>query len=180
MKTTLPHRAKLAFPVILAIVVALALAACGEDESEAGDGPSTATESITVAEVDGRDVLADADGRTLYTAVQEKDGMIECTDSCLTIWDPVDASEGDSAADEVGDQLGEVERPDGGRQLTFGGAPLYRFQEEDPGELTGDNLVDEFDGTRFEWKAASPEPVSSEPEETAPSSEPSGGSGYSY
>ena len=45
-------------------------------------------------------------------------------------------------------------RTDGGRQLTFKGLPLYSFTEEGPGQLDGDGFVDDFDGTRFEWAAA--------------------------
>ena len=47
-----------------------------------------------------------------------------------------------------------VKRPDGTDQLTFNRLPLYRFTEEGAGQLEGDGFVDDFDGTHFEWAAA--------------------------
>ena len=136
-----------------AAVAALALSACGEDEGDAaasasGQGP-VSTESI-----DGTDVLVDANGRALYISDQEGDGNVACTAGCTAIWDPLLVSElGADARDLTGD-FGATMRPDGGRQVTFGGSPLYAFTEEGPGELTGDSLTDSFDGTRFTWSAA--------------------------
>jgi predicted lipoprotein with Yx(FWY)xxD motif len=142
---------------VLAVIAALALAACGDDDGDdeasaaAGSGEPVATQSI-----DGTDVLVDADGRALYSADQEQSGRVVCTASCTEIWDPVLVSELGTDPGSIGSGFGEVKRPDGGRQLTFEGAPLYRFTEEGPGELTGDGLVDSFDGTQFSWSAATP------------------------
>jgi predicted lipoprotein with Yx(FWY)xxD motif len=137
-------------------VAALVLAACGGDDGD-DDGTATAAGSglASVQSVDGTNVLADAEGRTLYTADVERSG-IRCTDACTSFWDPVGAtaSEARSAAADLGLDLGTVRRPDGERQLTFDGLPLYSFTEEGPGELSGDGFVDDFQGTRFEWVAA--------------------------
>jgi hypothetical protein len=32
--------------------------------------------------------------------------------------------------------------------------PLYSFTDEEPGRLDGDGFVDDFQGTHFEWAAA--------------------------
>ena len=38
-------------------------------------------------------------------------------------------------------------RPDGSRQVTFDGRPLYRFAEDsDAGTVTGNGIADSFDG----------------------------------
>jgi Secreted repeat of unknown function len=68
-----------------------------------------------------------------------------------------------------------VNRPDGESQLTFEGLPLYSFTEEGPGKLDGDGFVDDFEGTRFEWAAASTGSGSG----SGGSNGPTDGSGYS-
>ena len=147
--------------VVLAIgAAALALAACGGDEDStdltAADGGAGAG-IVSIQDVAGMDVLVDAEGRTLYTAEVERGGRILCTDGCTSFWEPVAATgnEARSASADLDVDLGVVDRPDGDRQLTFDGLPLYIFTEEDPGQLDGDGFVDDFEGTRFEWEAAS-------------------------
>jgi predicted lipoprotein with Yx(FWY)xxD motif len=138
-------------------VAALALAACGGDE-DSGDATAADAGSgiASVQSVDGTDVLVDAQGRTLYSAEVEMGGRILCTGSCTSIWNPVGASAGqaESAATELELDLDSIERPDGAEQLTLEGLPLYTFTEEGPGQLEGDGFVDEFEGSRFEWAAA--------------------------
>ena len=135
---------------------ALLLSACGGGSGD-DNGSATAAGSglMSVQRVDGTNVLADAEGRTLYTADVEQ-SRIRCTEGCTSFWDPVDgsASEARSAAADLDLDLGTVRRPDGGRQLTFDGLPLYTFTEEGPGQLDGDGFVDDFQGTHFEWAAA--------------------------
>lgn len=139
--------------VALIAAAALGLGACGGDDGDDGGSDGTASSgAVSVESIDGTDVLVDSQGRALYTADQEQGGEVLCTAECASIWDPVPAPDGDSASADL--KLGEVERPDGGMQLTYEGQPLYAFTEEGPGELTGDGFVDSFDGTRFSWSAA--------------------------
>jgi predicted lipoprotein with Yx(FWY)xxD motif len=162
--------------IVLTIVAALVLAACGDDDDN-GEASATATssEAISTASIDGADVLVDADGRALYTADQEQDGEVLCMAGCLEIWDPVLVSELGADASSLGSEFADVKRSDGGRQVTFEGAPLYSFTEEGPGELTGDGLVDSFDGIEFSWSAAvSGDTASSDSSDD----EPSGGGAY--
>jgi predicted lipoprotein with Yx(FWY)xxD motif len=155
--------------VALAVgAAALVLAACGGDSGD-DDGTATATGSdiVSVQSIDGTNVLADSDGRTLYSADVEQSG-IRCTEACTSFWDPVNASasEARSAAADLDLDLDTVKRPDGERQLALDGLPLYTFTEEGAHELDGDGFVDDFQGTHFEWAAAS----------TGAESMPSGGS----
>jgi predicted lipoprotein with Yx(FWY)xxD motif len=148
------------FATLLALpLVALAFAACGDsDDDDGGDSEAAAadTGALQVASVDGTDVLADADGRTLYTADVEQGGEILCTGACESFWEPALGSDADAqaAADELGADVGVVMRPGGDEQLALDGAPLYSFTEEGPGELTGDGFTDDFQGTTFTWEAA--------------------------
>jgi predicted lipoprotein with Yx(FWY)xxD motif len=154
---------------------ALLLAACGDDDDGGGGDASAANPGggsglVSVESVDGTDVLADSQGRTLYTADVEEDGRILCTGACTSIWDPVESSADDarSASEELGVELGVVMRPDGDRQLTMGRVPLYTFTEEGPGELEGDGFTDDFEGTTFVWEAAGTGAGSGSPESGGP------------
>jgi predicted lipoprotein with Yx(FWY)xxD motif len=141
---------------LLLVLAALGVAACGDDDDDSGTASAATSAVVAVADVDGEQVLADADGATLYSADVEAGGKIKCEDDCASIWVPAAASADDaaSASDELGLGLGTVMRPDGGEQLTLDGAPLYSFAEEGSGELTGDGFEDDFQGTHFVWTAA--------------------------
>lgn len=45
-----------------------------------------------------------------------------------------------------------ISRPDGSRQVTVNGRPLYTFSEDTPGKATGNGFTDDFDGHHFTWK----------------------------
>jgi predicted lipoprotein with Yx(FWY)xxD motif len=138
---------------------ALLLAACGggdDDDNGSATAAGAGSGIVSIQSVDGTNVLADSEGRTLYSAEVEQGGRILCTGACESFWEPIgaSASEADSASTDLDLDLGVVDRPDGDRQLTFDGLPLYSFTEEGPGELDGDGFVDDFEGTHFEWAAA--------------------------
>jgi predicted lipoprotein with Yx(FWY)xxD motif len=163
-------------PILLAATTLL-VAACGSsDDNSSASSAATAGGLVSLATVDGTDVLADSAGKTLYTAPVEKAGKILCVDTCTSFWDPVlgTSSDAEQAAGELDADLGVVERPDGGSQLTFDGLPLYTFTEEGSGKLQGDGFVDVFQGTRFEWQAARTSGTA------APSSDNGSGGGYGY
>jgi predicted lipoprotein with Yx(FWY)xxD motif len=157
------NRIKTYVPLLaLVAVVILVVAACGggsDSESAAPNG-----ETVSISTVDGvGDVLVDADGAALYAADEEADGMVLCIDSCLTIWNPLTLSDGEAppAADGLGAMVGVLTRPDGGRQVTLEGRPLYRFIEDPgPGTVTGNGLADVFGDQAFTWHVATPTGVS--------------------
>jgi predicted lipoprotein with Yx(FWY)xxD motif len=142
----------------LIAAAALALGACGGDDdgsgsSDMGSGGGTASAGgVSAQSIDGTDVLVDSNDQVLYSADEEQRGKVLCTDGCTSIWKPVPASEGAAASSDL--DLGEVDRPDGAKQLTYEGAPLYTFTDEGPGELKGDGLTDSFGGDSFTWHAA--------------------------
>ena len=175
-------RASIKNPVTAALAIgaaALVLAACGGGDGDDGRDAGTATASggsgvVSIESVDGTNVLADSDGRTLYTADVEQ-GRILCTGACTSFWDPVSASakQSKSASADLDLDLGVVKRPDGAGQLTFKGLPLYSFTQEGAGQLDGDGFVDDFNGTHFEWAAATtgdgaPSSDSSAPSDNSP------------
>ncbi len=159
---------------------ALLVAACGGDDGgsdAAGGSPSGAL--VSVASVDGTDVLVDEEGSTLYSTPAEEGGQIHCVDACTSFWEPLLATsqEAETAASELDADLDVLARPDGDMQLTYDGLPLYTFTQEDAGELEGDGFVDDFQGTHFEWNAARAEGASAD---SPPATPDGGGGGYGY
>jgi predicted lipoprotein with Yx(FWY)xxD motif len=140
---------------IILLALAIGAAGCGSDS---GGAPASGSGAgvVSVANVDGTDVLADSAGKTLYSAAVEKGGAIHCVAACTSFWQPTLASSADAekASTDLDANLGVVKRPDGDEQLTFDGLPLYTFAEEGAGKLDGDGFADDFQGTHFEWKAA--------------------------
>jgi predicted lipoprotein with Yx(FWY)xxD motif len=103
------------------------------------------------------DLLIGAGGRTLYVFSQDQvtaDGsMSVCFDECTIEWPPLVLPPGaePNAGTGVPGELGTIQRADGSLQVTYNGAPLYYFHEdEDPGDANGDGVKDV-------WFAALPE-----------------------
>jgi predicted lipoprotein with Yx(FWY)xxD motif len=150
---------KYSLTAVFAVAIAgLVLAACGggDDNGNATAASSGAgSDIVSMQSVDGKNVLADSQGKTLYSADVEK-GMIRCADGCTSFWKPLHATakQSKSVSADLGLKLGTVKRPDGAEQLTFKGLPLYTFTQEGAGQLKGDGFTDDFQGTHFEWVAA--------------------------
>jgi predicted lipoprotein with Yx(FWY)xxD motif len=138
----------------LTVVAAFVLlfAACGGDEEEpaAGGGQEEPQEeaaaTIEVASASMGDILADADGNTLYMFVpdQEENGEPTCYEDCAEAWPAFEAT-GELTAGEGLDQslLGTAERTDGTTQVTYNDLPLYYFSgDEAAGDTNGQGLMD--------------------------------------
>ncbi len=98
----------------------------------------------------GHTVLIANNGLTLYSLSVEKHGNFICTGSCLKDWFPLVVAKGVKPAGPVA--LGTVKRPDGRRQVTFEGKPLYTFDGDSKrGDANGEGIKDV--GT---WHAAAP------------------------
>ena len=143
-----------------ALALVLGFAGCGGDSDQgnadaSAAGSNTAT-SVAVESVDGLgEVLVDSEGAALYTADQEMDGKVRCTDSCAGTWIPLTLSGSGqpTASDDVPGELGLAERPGGERQVSYDGKPLYSFADDTmAGEVTGHGLSDTFDGDLFSWR----------------------------
>lgn len=133
----------------------LFLAACGGsgDESPATSAGDSGT-TVSVKSVDPvGDVLVDSAGMTLYTADVEARGKILCTGACESFWKPLEPGTGPPSATGDAGELATVERPDGTKQVTANGQPLYTFAEDGSGEAKGDGFSDDFAGRRFVWHA---------------------------
>ena len=160
-------------PAALA-AAAILLAACGGSsggDSSNGSSASNGT-AMTVAtkRIDGKTVLVGADGKALYTSDQEAGGMVLCTGACLDFWEPLTIQGGQPTGAPDGGALGVLTRPDGTTQVSFNGAPVYSFVEDQSGQIGGDGLDDAFDGQQFTWHVITTGSAPSAPSTTSGSS----------
>jgi predicted lipoprotein with Yx(FWY)xxD motif len=112
---------------------------------------------VSVADIgDAGQVLVDSSGQALYASDQETaSGKVMCTDACNSFWTPLTVSGGAPKGDSAAGKLGVVKRPDGMKQVTADGKLLYTFNEEGPGEVTGDGFKDAFGSQQFVWHVVS-------------------------
>jgi predicted lipoprotein with Yx(FWY)xxD motif len=127
-----------------AIAATLALAACG------GGGSSTSS-TATSSKASTSDVVMDSAGMALYTPDQEASGKVACTGACTSFWKPASPS----SVPKSDGKVGTITRPDGSKQATIGGKPVYTFVEDSKGKVKGDGFSDDFGGKHFVWHAVS-------------------------
>jgi predicted lipoprotein with Yx(FWY)xxD motif len=143
----------------LGIGFGLLAAACGGTVASSGSAASSAPDTVSVRQVTGvGSIYTDASGMALYTPAEEATGKIMCTGSCTSIWIPLTAPSSGSltGAPGVRGTLGVITRPDGTRQVTLNGGPLYRFfQDSAPGTIKGNGIEDSFNGVSFTWHVES-------------------------
>lgn len=86
--------------------------------------------------------LVDAEGNSVYLYEKDAQGASTCVDACTNNWPPVLVT-----GDPVGGTgvepslLGAIERPDGSKQVTYDGWPLYTFKRDaNAGDTHGQKL----------------------------------------
>ena len=153
---------------VLLAAVLMALAGCGDDDSESSEEPSqgsgsTAAETeatraekdvpkkdgapaksgttITLAGSEFGPMLFDSRKQAIYIFERDSSGKTVCYDDCAEAWPPV-YTEGEPRAGRGVRQslLGSIERRDGRRQVTYAGKPLYFYAHEKPGEVRCHNV----------------------------------------
>ena len=82
-------------------------------------------------------ILADLNGRTLYTYDKDQPGKSECIAVCAAIWPPYVAPEDATA----GGHWSLVQRYDGVKQWAYDGSPVYTYRPDlKPGDTFGDGV----------------------------------------
>lgn len=141
----------------LAILAAVALAACGggsnASPSSAAGSRAGSTKTVSVRQLPNvGSVLVDDTGKALYSSNLEASGKIVCDiAACNAFWKPLILNGGKPTASAGVGELGVIKRPDGARQVTVNGKPLYTFSEDSAGKATGNGFTDDFGGHRFTW-----------------------------
>jgi predicted lipoprotein with Yx(FWY)xxD motif len=150
-------RAQYLFLAASGAAAVIALAACGSNSSgslygsgsgggapatsaQGGGTATTAALSTTSSGTLGT-IVADSKGRTvyLYTKDTQNSPTSTCTGTCATNWPPVVAGSGTPTVKGISQSLvGSITRPDGTKQLTLAGWPLYEFAGDSAaGDVTG-------------------------------------------
>ncbi len=138
-------RARAAMSVVVGAVGAVsvaALALLGVALANAGAPPAAAAGTgvtLKTTQINGRTVLTNADGLTLYWFVPDTPAASKCTGSCTAYWPPVAGPP--RARPGITGTLGTIKRPGGGVQATYDGHPLYTYiGDGGPGQARGNNL----------------------------------------
>jgi predicted lipoprotein with Yx(FWY)xxD motif len=164
------------------VTPALMLAACGSDAvvgSSPTQAPTIRTDTVSIMEYEGiGSILVDSTGKPLYTPDQEADGTVHCVDACVSFWVPLVPGAATPTAAAGAPSLGVIRRPDGTKQVTAGGRPLYTFSPDPIGKVTKDGVTDDFGDQHFTWRVVHADgTTTTNPPGSTPA--PTGG-GYGY
>lgn len=163
---------------------ALVLVACGSDGAVGSSPPvpSGGAQDLTVSVLAAGgmgNILVDPSGKALYTPDEEADGTVRCVADCTAFWIPLAPGATTPTAAAGVPTIAVIDRPDGAKQVTVGGRPLYTFSPDSPGEVTGDGATDAFGNQHFTWHVVHADgTTSSTPTATTPTSPAGGGYGY--
>ncbi|MFP3580582.1 hypothetical protein SB659_13485 [Arthrobacter sp. SIMBA_036] len=150
-----------------ALVLAAALAGCGNssgtsagssaappassssgsssssDSSSSSAAPSSSGAELKVASSSAGQILVDSKGMSLYFFTKDvKDsGKSACTGACLALWPVLTTTSATPAVDGVTGTVGTIATPDGKKQVTLNGMPLYYYSKDKaPGDVLGQGV----------------------------------------
>jgi len=141
--------------IAFALIFGFTLAACGQTAASPTPAP-TATPKPVVEARDvgnlGKILVAGSNGLTLYKWSRDTPGVSNCKDPCATRWPPLTLTAGQKPTGGAGvtGTLDLISRPDGAKQVTYRGAPLYFFQDD---KAAGDTKGNGVGGT---WSVVNP------------------------
>lgn len=109
--------------------------------------PSATQESAAVdlmtATSSAGEIVVDAKGMSVYFFTKDvKDsGTSACTDACLAAWPPVTTAAETPQVEGVTGTVGTITTPDGAKQVTLNGLPLYYFAKDTKaGDILGQGV----------------------------------------
>ncbi len=117
-------------------------------------------------------VIATDKGKALYVYINDGINSSSCTGGCAQSWPPLLLSDG-YTLDGTGlsGSLGTILRPDGGRQVTYNGMPLYTYLGDTQAGIANGN------GAGNVWFVATPD-MATFPQPPPPPPPSYGGGGY--
>ncbi|WP_347108570.1 hypothetical protein AAHB33_17005 [Paenarthrobacter sp. S56] len=116
--------------------------AAASSTSAPSSSPAAAAVMKTASSSAGQ-IVVDSKGMSLYFFTKDvKDsGTSACTGACLSAW-PVFTTTSDApAVDGVSGKVGTIATPDGKKQVTLNGMPLYYYaKDKAPGDVSGQGV----------------------------------------
>jgi len=126
--------------LLAALAFAVVFMLLGPPRGQARSGATLRVSTAQNATLHKR-ILVTTSGRTLYSLSAETHGRFICTGTCTTDWPPLILKGGAMPVGVRG--LGSIRRPDGRRQVTYKGKPLYRFRSDTKkGDVNGEGFRD--------------------------------------
>jgi predicted lipoprotein with Yx(FWY)xxD motif len=104
--------------------------------------PAAASE-LKVAESKVGQIVVDGKGMSVYyyTKDTKDSGTSACTGGCLTAWPPVTTTSTTPSVEGVMGTLGTIATPDGKKQVTINGMPIYYYaKDKAAGDITGQGV----------------------------------------
>jgi predicted lipoprotein with Yx(FWY)xxD motif len=111
--------------------------------SAAPSATASASADIMTASSTAGTIVVDSKGMSLYYFTKDvKDsGTSACTGGCLVAWPPALTTAATPSAEGVTGTLGTITTPEGAKQLTLNGMPLYYYEKDKkPGDVTGQGV----------------------------------------
>jgi predicted lipoprotein with Yx(FWY)xxD motif len=131
---------------VLAAAAVVGLSACGSSSSSTPSSSSTSAPAaapsststassdmaagIKTATANGRVVLVDSAGFTLYWYTPDTATSSACTSSCAVAWPPLLGSPSFASGVSLTGKLSTIKRANGQLQATYDGHPLYLFKSD--------------------------------------------------
>lgn len=113
-----------------------------------GCAPATGPQLVlTVRHLAAGDIIVTAGGYSVYVYDGDTRGTTgtACDAACLREWPPVTTTSNAPQTRGVTASVGDITAPDGTRQLTVDGWPLYRFSgDKAPGMTNGQGIGGQF------------------------------------
>ena len=142
---------------VLAAAAVVGLSACGSSSSSTPSSSSTSAPAaapsstssassdlaagIKTATANGRVVLVDSAGFTLYWYTPDTSTSSACTGACATAWPPLLGTPSFASGISLTGKLGTIKRANGELQATYDGHPLYLFKSDTSAGMAVGNKV---------------------------------------
>jgi predicted lipoprotein with Yx(FWY)xxD motif len=151
--------------VAMAVVgLATAVGACGSSSTSSSKSPSSTAAGgaattaskpkgvqVSLRKVSFGNVLTGPNGHTVYLFLKDKGTTSKCNGKCAHVWSPLMTSgQPQAGAGLKASLLATSKRQDGSTQITYGGHPLYYYEDDKKAGTTKGEGSKEFGA---EWYA---------------------------
>src|SRR5260370_4233807 len=142
----------------------------------ATSAPAAGGSTVNMTTINGTAVLTNSSGKTLYWFAPDTSTTSNCTGSCSTYWPPVTGPV--TAGSGVTGTLGTITRPDGTKQATYDGHPLYAYVGDTAARPAKGNGLNLSGGLWYEMTVSGAKPPVGNTASTPSAS--TSGRGYGY